>query len=132
MLILERYPKEIIRIGTNIIITILAVKGIQVRCCMLCPKNIPIRRLEVARRMVLQGMTLLERLRLENQTEEIGNLVITRMPGEGFLIGPDITVTILQVKGFKVRVGIDAPRSIPVHRQEIFARLQAEAATHPQ
>ncbi|MHB1826422.1 MAG: carbon storage regulator CsrA [Steroidobacteraceae bacterium] len=53
-------------------------------------------------------------------------LVLTRKPGEVLLIGEDIRVTVLSVRGNLVRVGIDAPRSVPVHRQEVYARIQRE------
>ena len=53
-------------------------------------------------------------------------LVLTRKPGEVLLIGEDIRVTVLSVRGNLVRVGIDAPRSVPVHREEVYARIQRE------
>jgi len=53
-------------------------------------------------------------------------LILTRKPGETVLIGDDIKVTILSVRGNLVRVGIDAPRSVPVHREEVYARIQRE------
>jgi len=58
-------------------------------------------------------------------------LILTRRIGETLKIGDDIQVTILGVKGNQVRVGIAAPKSVPVHRQEIYDRVQqaAEAST---
>ena len=53
-------------------------------------------------------------------------LVLTRKPGEVLRIGDDIKVTILSVRGNLVRVGIDAPKSVPVHRQEVLDRMQRE------
>ena len=53
-------------------------------------------------------------------------LVLTRKPGEALLIGGDIKVTVLGVRGNLVRVGIDAPKTVPVHRQEVYARIQRE------
>lgn len=55
-------------------------------------------------------------------------LVLTRKPGEVLRIGDDIKVTILSVRGNLVRVGIDAPKSVPVHRQEVLDRMQREQA----
>ncbi|RPH50329.1 MAG: carbon storage regulator [Desulfobacteraceae bacterium] len=53
-------------------------------------------------------------------------LVITRKPGERITIGDDIVVTVIEVKGSLVRLGVDAPRSISIHRQEIFERIQKQ------
>lgn len=54
-------------------------------------------------------------------------LILTRRPGERIRIGDDVTVTILGVDHNKVRIGIDAPISISVHRQEIYERIHNEA-----
>lgn len=56
-------------------------------------------------------------------------LVLTRRSGESLVIGHQITVTILEVRHDQVRVGIDAPRSVPVHRQEVYEEVIRENAT---
>lgn len=53
-------------------------------------------------------------------------LVLTRRIGESICIGEDVTVTVLDVNGNNVKIGITAPKSIPVHRQEIAAKIAAE------
>ncbi len=53
-------------------------------------------------------------------------LVLTRKAGEGIVIGDDIKITIVELKGGGVRIGIDAPREMKVHRQEVFERIKEE------
>lgn len=53
-------------------------------------------------------------------------LILTRRVGEKVVIGENITVTILSIKGNQVRVGIDAPRDVTVHREEIYQRILKE------
>ena len=53
-------------------------------------------------------------------------LILTRRIGETIIIGNDIKIVILETQGNQVRIGIHAPRSIEVHREEIYLRLQAE------
>jgi carbon storage regulator len=53
-------------------------------------------------------------------------LVLTRRPGESVVIGTDIVVTVLEVRGEQIRLGIDAPRSVAVHREEIYRQVISE------
>ena len=53
-------------------------------------------------------------------------LILTRRVGETVMIGSDVTVTVLGVKGNQVRIGVNAPRDVAVHREEIFERIKRE------
>ena len=53
-------------------------------------------------------------------------LILTRRTGETVMIGNEVTVTVLGVKGNQVRLGIKAPKSTPVHREEIYDRIKRE------
>ncbi|MAQ20696.1 MAG: carbon storage regulator [Gammaproteobacteria bacterium] len=55
-------------------------------------------------------------------------LILTRRVGETLVIGDDITVTVLGVKGNQARLGVNAPKEIAVHREEIFNRIKREQA----
>jgi len=54
-------------------------------------------------------------------------LILTRRSNESVVVGDDIKITVLGIKGNQVRLGIDAPKSIAVHREEIYKRIQGEA-----
>jgi len=55
-------------------------------------------------------------------------LIITRRPGEKVMLGDDVVVEVIEVSGSSVRIGIDAPKSVPVYREEIWRAVRDENA----
>ena len=53
-------------------------------------------------------------------------LILTRKVGETLMIGDDVTVTVLSIQGNQVKIGINAPKTVDVHREEIYLRIQRE------
>ena len=54
-------------------------------------------------------------------------LILTRRIGETLVIGDEVNVTVLGIKGNQIRIGVDAPREVTVHREEIYQRIKHEA-----
>ncbi|TEP56338.1 carbon storage regulator CsrA [Pseudomonas aeruginosa] len=58
-------------------------------------------------------------------------LILTRRVGETLMVGDDVTVTVLGVKGNQVRIGVNAPKEVAVQREEIYQRIQKEKDQEP-
>ena len=58
-------------------------------------------------------------------------LILTRRVGETLMVGDEVSVTVLGVKGNQVRIGINAPKDVSVHREEIYLRIQQEQEQRP-
>ena len=59
-------------------------------------------------------------------------LILTRRIGEKLIVGGNVTVTVLGVRGNQIRMGIDAPPEVKIHREEIYQKIQAERKTQAQ
>lgn len=59
-------------------------------------------------------------------------LILTRRVGETLMIGDEVSVTVLGVKGNQVRIGVNAPRDVSVHREEIYERIKNEQLSDPE
>ena len=58
-------------------------------------------------------------------------LILTRRVGETLMVGDDVTVTVLGVKGNQVRIGVNAPKEVAVHREEIYQHIQKKKGDEP-
>ena len=58
-------------------------------------------------------------------------LILTRRVGETLMVGDEVTVTVLGVKGNQMRIGVNAPKEVAVHREEIYQRIQKEKDEEP-
>ncbi|PLW81309.1 carbon storage regulator [Kineobactrum sediminis] len=58
-------------------------------------------------------------------------LILTRKVGETLMVGDEVTITVLGVKGNQVRIGVNAPRDVAVHREEIYNRIQEDGTPPP-
>jgi carbon storage regulator len=63
--------------------------------------------------------------------EDVAMLILTRRVGETLMIGDEISITVLGVKGNQVRIGINAPKDVTVHREEIYQRIHQDPAALP-
>jgi carbon storage regulator len=110
MLVLSRQRDESILIGDNIKITIVDIRDDKVRLGIDAPKEIPVHRQEV----------------FDDIQRSTQMLVLSRQRDESIIIANNIKITIVDIRDDKVRLGLDVPNHISVHRQEVFDAIQRE------
>lgn len=119
MLVLSRKKDEVIMIGESIVVTVVDIRGNKVRLGFNAPQGVGIWRNEI----YTPG-----NVRAPSKTIG-GMLVLSRHRDEGIMIGDDVLVTVVDVRGDKVRIGIKAPRALPVHRKEVYKAIKREGGT---
>lgn len=113
MLVLTRKFGEHIMIGDHITITVARIVGKRVSLQTRAPKNVSVQRQETPLR---SGPT--------SHSTECSMLVLSRKKNESIVINNDITIVIVEIRGDKVRLGIEAPKEMPVHRREVYDAIK--------
>jgi carbon storage regulator CsrA len=126
MLVLSRYKNEAIYVGDNIRIVIADIRGARVKIVIEAPPEVSIHRKEV-HEAIQRGAQSATRPTLARK--EFTRLVLTRKTNEVICIGDDIRVMVVEVRGDRVRIGVNAPESVAVHREEIYEAIKAAKKT---
>lgn len=117
MIVMSRQENESIIINDDILVTVASVHGGNVRISIDAPLEIPLYEQKCQDGEYQRGNLL------ERHTQGI---IVTRKRDEGIFIGEHIIVTVVDVRGDKARLGIQAPKEIPIHRQEVYEAIKKE------
>ncbi len=127
MLVLSRQSGGVVRIGHSIQITVIRIRGATVRLRICAPQEYRILRGEIV------GVPAAEVIGSDEADdghatggEGAGGLVLSRKRNETVVIDDNIVVTVVEIQGGRVRLGISAPLEIPVHRDEVYEAIAAE------
>ncbi len=131
MLVLNRREGEFIVIRKDIHVKVVKVLKRRVRLGFLAPSEIPIMRGEIH-----QGPSAnpesenpqKPRPHPPSANGGDGMLVLSRKKNESIVINDDITIVVVEIRGDKVRLGVEAPKEVPVHRQEVFDAIRRDPA----
>ena len=115
MLVLSRKRDESVTLGDDIVVTVVEILGGRVQL-RIDPKGVLVRRCEDLGEVEQDG----------SDPSSAGRVVVARSRNEAIIIGDDIVVTIVDIRGDRVRLGFDAPVKIPVHRREVYEAIQRE------
>jgi len=133
MLVLSRKKDEKIIIGDDITLVVIEIRSDKVRLRIEAPTEISVHRSEVYEKILLErGITSILEV-TDQKSGGKGMLVLSRMKDEKIIIGDDITVMVIEIRSDKVRLGIEAPTEISVHRSEVYDVIvkQKEAEVSP-
>jgi len=131
MLVLSRQRDESIIIRDNIVVTVVDIRGDKVRLGVQAPQEIPVHRREVyeaIQRENAQAGVVPAGLPASGSPKGSGGmLVLSRKKNESIIIGEDVTIVVVEIRGNKVRLGVEAPKEIPVHRREVYEAVHHNA-----
>ena len=129
MLVLTRHANESININDIIKVMVVDIRGDKVRIAVKAPNDLSVHRQEVYKKIKAEGRdpTKVPQSQTDREQDDEGiGLVLSRHRDESIVIGDDIVITVVDIRGDKVRLGINAPIEIPVHRQEVYEAIQRE------
>ena len=126
MLVLSRKVNETIIINDNIVITVVDIRGDKVRLAIEHPREMPVHRREVLQE--LPGETGEHLPDIAKYSGEPTTLVLSRKTGESIVIASVIVVTIVDIRDDIVRLGVECPKDLPIHRSEVWDAIQREKA----
>ncbi len=132
MLVLSRKKNESVVIGDVIEVIVVEIRSDKVRLGVIAPPEIPVHRAEVWNAIAggaPPDSQPMEKLVGPGQAPRGPMIVLSRKKNESIVINGDITVIVVEIRGDKVRLGIESPREVPPHRREVFdaiRRMDAE------
>ena len=135
MLVITRQRDETLMIGECIEVTVIDIRGDKTRIGVIAPRCVPVHRKEIWEDLRLQyklaqGGILNPEPRPTVSANAAGpagpTLVLTRRRDESVMIGDDVEVTVIDIRGDKVRMGVNSPRQMAVYRKEVFEAIRRE------
>ena len=133
MLVLSRHRDEVIMISRWIAVTITDIRGDKVRLTIKAKQDVVIHRQEVfdaiCRECKRKGEPLpspVELTEWEINPHEPGGLVLSRKKNESIVINADVKIVVVEIRGDKVRLGIEAPKEVEVYRLEVMEAIQKD------
>jgi carbon storage regulator len=138
MLVMSRKRDESIMIGDRARVTVVDLRGDKVRLGIQAPKEIPVHRQEVydaiqrenRKAAAVEGTekkaveAVSDSMWWKGKEIEGSMLTLSRKKNESIMINDDIMIVVVEIRGDKVRIGIEAPKEVPVHRQEVYDAIK--------